>query len=290
MRRNGNVAVDVLVPTRDRPAALAATLACLLGQTHRPLRVVVADQGDTDCLESAEVRAVVRTLRVRGVPVEVFRNLPRRGLAHQRQVLLDRANAPYALFLDDDILVEPDLVARLVAMLAAQGCGFVGCYPNAPSGVTSTEPIDQLPKDVVFQPWAGQVHPEAVLPDSRAWQRYRLHFAAHLHRLCERLGINKQNPMLYRIAWIGGCFLVDVGKLHVVGGFDFWTDLPAEHSGEDVVAQLRLMARFGGAGLAPSGAWHQEVPTTRSGSEPDAPLVLDVRSLVLDAIATVMAG
>ncbi|GAB3399006.1 glycosyltransferase family 2 protein [Flindersiella endophytica] len=285
MRHNGNVAVDVLVPTRDRPTALAVTLACLLGQTHRPIRVVVADQGDTSCLDSAEVRAVVRTLQVRGVPVEVFRNLPRRGMAHQRQALLDRTIAPYALYLDDDILTEPDLVARLVAALAGQGCGFVGSFVNSPSGVTSAEPIDQLPDDILFEPWDGYVRPEVVLPDSLSWQRYRLHFAAYLHRLCDRLGITRQNAVLYRVAWLGGCFLVDVGKLNVVGGFDFWRDLPVEHAGEDVVAQLRVMARFGGAGLAPSGAWHQEIPSTRRGNEPDAPLVLDTRSLILDTIA-----
>lgn len=285
MQTNGNVAVDVLVPTKDRPAALAATLACLLGQTHRPLRVIVADQGDVGCLESAEALAVVRTLRVRGVPVDVFRNLPRRGMAHQRQALLHRASAPYALFLDDDVLIEPDLVARLVAALAAQACGFVGSFVNSPSGVTSTAPIDQLPDDLLFEPWDGPVRPEIMLPDSASWQRYRVHFAAYLHRLCDRLGITKRHPLLYRVAWLGGCFLVDVGKLRSVGAFDFWPDLPVEHSGEDVVAQLRLMARFGGAGLAPSGAWHQEVRTTRPGGEPDGPLVLDVRSMILDVLA-----
>lgn len=285
MRQNGNVAVDVLVPTKDRPAALAATLACVLGQTHSPLRLLISDQGDNPCLDSAEVKAVVRTLRVRGVPVEVFRNVPRRGMAHQRQVLLDRATTPYALFLDDDVLMEPDLVARLVAALTAQGCGFIGSFVNSPSGVTSTAPVDQPPDDLIFEPWDGPVQPEVVLPRSRKWQRYLLHFAAYQHRLCARLGITKQNPVLYRVAWLGGCFLVDVGKLRAVGGFDFWPDLPVEHSGEDVVAQLRLMARYGGAGLAPSGAWHQEVRTTRPGGEPDAPLVLNLPALIRETIA-----
>ena len=33
-------AVDVLIPTRHRPTALAATLATLIGQTWRSFRVV----------------------------------------------------------------------------------------------------------------------------------------------------------------------------------------------------------------------------------------------------------
>jgi hypothetical protein len=56
--------------------------------------------------------------------------------------------------------------------------------------------------------------------------------------------------------------LYDRAKLDAVGGFDFWRDLPAAHCGEDVVAERRVMARFGGAGILPSGAYHLESPTT----------------------------
>ena len=50
--------------------------------------------------------------------------------------------------------------------------------------------------------------------------------------------------------------------LDAVGGFDFWRELPPEHAGEDVLAQQRVMARAGGAGILPSGAVHLEAPTT----------------------------
>jgi hypothetical protein len=50
--------VDVLIPTCARPAALAVTLAPLIGQTHRAFAVLVSDQGeDTDAAEAPEVRA-----------------------------------------------------------------------------------------------------------------------------------------------------------------------------------------------------------------------------------------
>lgn len=42
----------------------------------------------------------------------------------------------------------------------------------------------------------------------------------------------------------------------------------------DVLAQLRVMARFGGAGLIPSGPYHQELPTTVTDRRCDAPPVL----------------
>ena len=77
--------------------------------------------------------------------------------------------------------------------------------------------------------------------------------------------------MLFR-SWVGGCVLYDAHALRSAGGFSFWSDLPEEHSGEDVVAQLRVMERFGGCAILPSGAYHQELPTTIPNREVDAPL------------------
>jgi glycosyltransferase involved in cell wall biosynthesis len=256
--------VDVLVPTCDRPTALAATLACLIGQTHPPQRVVVSDQGLAEPARDApEIRAIQRVLRVHGVEAEIVTHLPRRGLAEQRQFLLDQSRAPYVLFLDDDVLLERDLIARLVRAIERAGCGFIGSFVNAPSAVGARAGVDRCPDDLELEPWTAGVAPEIVEPGGAKWQRrHRVHFSAYLHELCGRLGVTTRHEMLYRVAWVGGCVLYDAAKLRSVGGFGFWTDLPPDHVGEDVLAQLLVMAQHGGAGLAPSGAWHQEIPTT----------------------------
>lgn len=267
--------VDVLIPTFARPASLAATLASLIGQTFRPFRVVVSDQTeDGDVAREPAVLAAARVLRLQGRPVEFHKHLPRRGLAEHRQFLLDAAEARYALFLDDDVLLEPDVLSRLVAHLGREGCGFVGAFVNSPSAVDSDKPVDEPPDDVDFEWWDGPVQPEVVVPQGDGWHRYRLHFAAYPVRVARRLGIAGER--LYKVAWVGGCTLFDVAKLREVGGFGFWRDLPAAHCGEDVVAQLRVMARFGAAAVHPSGAWHQEAPTTTPDRRTDAPLVLGV--------------
>src|SRR4051812_23849157 len=124
-RGDAAATVDVLIPTFNRAAALAVTLTALLGQTHRAFRVVISDQSDVPAIEtSGEVHAIVRLLRARGHVVDAFHHLPRRGMAEQRQFLLDQAAAPYALFIDDDVILEPDLLARLVRRLRREGCGF----------------------------------------------------------------------------------------------------------------------------------------------------------------------
>lgn len=262
--------VDVLVPTCDRPAALAVTLTSLLAQTAEPLRIVVSDQGQTHPVDAQrETQAVVRMLRAKGHRIEIHRHLPRRGLAEQRQFLLEQALAPYVLFLDDDVVVEPDLVERLRATIVEQCCGFVG---SALIGLGFVD--DHRPHEQSIEFWDGPVEPETVVPDSDEWQRHRLHSAANLWHLQTQLGLDAQRQRLYRVAWVGGCVLFDAQKLREAGGFGFWPELPPEHCGEDVLVQLRVMKRFGGCAVIPSGAYHQELPTTVPRREFDAQRVL----------------
>lgn len=262
--------IDILIPTYCRPAALAVTLTSLCAQTFRDFRVVISDQTeDGDPLSAGEVQAALGVLRHHGHAVELHKHLPRRGLAEHRQFLLDRASAPYALFLDDDVILEPVAVENLLTAIGEEECGFVGCALIGLSYVGEIRPHEE---DIEF--WQGPVQPEVIKPKTPAWQRYRLHNAANLHHIAQRLGLTLDRPRKYKIAWVGGCVLYDVAKLRQVGGFTFWHELPPAHCGEDVLAQLRVMARFGGCGLIPTAAYHQELPTTVVDRRVDAPKVL----------------
>lgn len=271
-------AVDVLIPTFRRESALAVTLTSLLGQTLRAFRVVVSDQDETtDVADAREVKAIVRVLRTRGQPLTIHKHLPRRGMAEQRDFLLGCARARYALFLDDDVILEPDLLQRLVDTLASRQCGFVG------SAVVGLSYVDDIrPQDQAIEFIDGGVDPETLGPGTPQWERHRLHSAANLYHVAQRLRLTADNQRIYRIAWVGGCVLYDTAKLRASGGFGFWRELPPEHCGEDVFAQQRVMARFGGCGLIPSGAYHQELPTTLPHREVDAPKVLNLHSLEHD--------
>ncbi|MBX6341450.1 MAG: glycosyltransferase family 2 protein, partial [Thermomicrobiaceae bacterium] len=104
--------VDVLIPTCGRKTGLAVVLTSLLGQTFTDFDVIVSDQTPDDdaYLESVEIQTLVRALEWRGHRVTLLRNLPRRGMAHQRHVLLERSRAPYVHFIDDDVLLDPPVM------------------------------------------------------------------------------------------------------------------------------------------------------------------------------------
>ncbi|KRF03981.1 hypothetical protein ASH00_15080 [Arthrobacter sp. Soil782] len=47
-------------------------------------------------------------------------------MAQQRHMLLEHSRAQQALFLDNDVWLEPGMIARMHAALNEAGCGFVG--------------------------------------------------------------------------------------------------------------------------------------------------------------------
>jgi GT2 family glycosyltransferase len=265
-------AIDVLIPTCNRPCALAVTLTALHAQTFPDFRVIVSDQSEhQSAFEKLEVKALLRILKTNGRDVLAHHHVPRRGMAEQRAFLLSEATAPYCLFLDDDVVLEKDVIERLYDAIRDQQCGFVG---SALHGLSFIEDLRPHQQHIEF--WESRVLPESVNPVSPAWARHHLHSAANLFHVQRKFGMHGGQTRLYRVAWIGGCVLFDTEKLRAVGGFGFWTQLPRNHCGEDVLAQLRVMERFGGCGMIPSGAYHMELPTTVTTRDTDAARVLPV--------------
>ncbi|WP_088893648.1 glycosyltransferase family A protein [Leptolyngbya ohadii] len=267
-----NPALDILIPTCDRPAALAVTLTSLCAQTFTNFRVTVSDQSqEIDATRSGEVIAALRVLEAHGHSIATHRHLPRRGVAEHRQFLLDQATAPYVLFLDDDLILEPWVIELLMQTIQQEQCGFVG---SAVIGLSFRN--DVRPHQQILEWWEGSVEPEIVRSGTPQWERYKLHNAANLYHVQQQFNITPDRPRKYRVAWIGGCVLYDRAKLLNVGGFEFWRDLPENHCGEDVLAQLRVMAMYGGCGVMPSGVYHQEIPTTIRDRHNDAPQLLSI--------------
>lgn len=252
--------LDVLVPTRNRPAELASTLSGLAAQAGPPgFGVVVSDQSDEEPPWAQPAAAtMVRVLRHQGHPVLLTRHLPRRGLAEQRAFLLRQSVARYVLFLDDDVWLEPGTIERLGTAIREFGCGFVG---NAVHGLSYRDDVRPQDHDG-YEEWAGPPRPETVRPGTPQWERASIHPAANLLHVTARLGLGPDEWRAYKVSWIGGCVLYDRVKLLASGGFDFWPRVPERHQGEDVAAQLAVMQRYGGAGIVPSGAYHLESPTT----------------------------
>jgi len=250
--------IDVLIPTYRRKTGLAVVLTSLLGQTFRDFNVIVSDQTEEESyLDSIEIATLVRALRWHGHRVALHRHLPRRGLAEQRQFLLEQSRAPYVHYLDDDVLLDPPVMERMLRVLQAEGCGFVGCPATGLAYLDDIRPQQQH-----IELWTGPVEAEPFDEQSIPWERHLVNNAANPLHLEQQLAPDRR-IVRYKIAWVGGAnLLFDRAKLMDVGGFSWWHRLPPEHAGEEVVVQFLLLRKYGGCGILPSGTYHLGLPTT----------------------------
>ncbi len=251
--------VDVLIPTYHRKTGLAVVLTSLLGQTFTDFDVIVSDQTEEEgaSLESIELQTLVRALRWHGHRVTLHRHLPRRGMAEQRNFLLEQSHAPYVHYLDDDVLLDPPVIERMLGVLQAEACGFVGCAATGLGYIDDVRPDQQQ-----IELWTGPVKPEPFEPEAIPWERHLVNNAANPLHLEQRL-VEGDGIVRYKVVWVGGAnILYDRVKLLDVGGFSWWQRLPPEHAGEEVVVQFLLIRKYGGCGILPSGTYHLGLPTT----------------------------
>ena len=246
--------LDILIPTRNRIQSLIMALTGVAGQDITDAHVVVADQSDGRASESGVVKALLRVIEARGGEVE-WHERDARGIAEQRDFLLGRARCDAVLYLDDDVLMEPWVVRRLIGTLREQRCGFVGAFP---AGLSWDH--DQRPAQERIEYWEGPVQPEIVEPGTPRWELWQLHRAANLQHVARRLEPGEHR--LYKVTWCAACALYDREKLLAVGGFSFWPRLPRYHSGEEVLVQNLLLRRWGGCCIIPSGTYFSELPST----------------------------
>jgi len=178
-------------------------------------------------------------------------------MAEQRQFLFEQSRAPFVHYLDDDVLLEPRVFERMLEVMRTERCGFVGAAAAGLGYLNDFRPHQQL-----IELWDGPVEPEPFEPGAVPMERHLINNAANPLHLEERL-IRDGDVVLYKVAWVGGAnVLYDREKLRDVGGFSFWSQLPPDHAGEEVVVQWLLIRRYGGCGILPCGTYHLGLPTT----------------------------
>ena len=253
--------IDVLIPTYRRKTALAIVLTSLLGQTFRDFDVIISDQSEdlAGTIESVEIQTLLRALRWRGHDVAAHHHLPRRGMAEQRHFLLSQSRARYVHFIDDDVILEPPVMERMMQVIQKEDIGFVGCAATGLEYLDDVRPQEQQH----FERWQGPVRPEPLQPGTLPliWDRHKVNNAANPLHLEQQL-VDDDQVLRYKVAWVGAAnLLFDRHKLLSVGGFSWWRRLPQHHAGEEAIAQFLLLRKYGGCALLPSGTYHLGLPT-----------------------------
>ncbi len=163
--------VSLIIPTKNRPSDLELTVASILQQSVLPDQIIIVDQGHSDESDrqveklfaeaSLSVREKVRLCYIRDTIIP--------GAAVARNRAMEIAQGDIWLFLDDDVLLEPDFLEELLDVYQQ--------HPDA-SGVSGIISNYQ-PPSLAYWLWAS-IFVRGPFHDERQpiyWRADRLHNA-----------------------------------------------------------------------------------------------------------------
>lgn len=137
--------VSVIVRTKNRPHTLAEALASLIAQRHRPIEVLLVNDG------GVAVDELAANLGTAGLAVRMIRNPVSLGRCAAANQGLDAAQGEFLALLDDDDWLEPEQLSRLLERLM-DGEGARVAYaqvrfcagPEAPTEHLFANPFDPV--------------------------------------------------------------------------------------------------------------------------------------------------
>ncbi|MHC5004505.1 MAG: glycosyltransferase family 2 protein, partial [Planctomycetota bacterium] len=125
------MSASVVIPTRNRAAALERCLLSLVRQTQPADEVIVVDDGSTDDTPAMLDRLAERNP---GLGLRVLRNDPQRGANPSRNRGVAEATGVIIVFTDDDCEADAGWLAHLTARFADDRVGAVtGRVENVPA-------------------------------------------------------------------------------------------------------------------------------------------------------------
>lgn len=113
--------ISVIVPVHNGQDSLEGCIMSILGQTWRPLEVLVVNDGSTD--RTGEILQRLRTAH-ENVRVLLLGN---RGVSAARNVGLEAAKGAYVTFVDADDRIHPKMLEVLYQSLRAAESDVAGC-------------------------------------------------------------------------------------------------------------------------------------------------------------------
>jgi hypothetical protein len=136
------VRVTVALPLRNEANRVTPCLRALLAQQGVPeLEIIVLDDASTD-----DTAAVVRAVAGNRVRLLAGASLPDGwlGKPHACQQLADAAtDADILVFVDADVVLEPDAIAGAVTLLRDAGCTLLSPYPRITGAGRLVQPLLQ---------------------------------------------------------------------------------------------------------------------------------------------------
>jgi GT2 family glycosyltransferase len=124
---------SIVIPTANRPDLLRVTLGSIRRQTRQPKRIVVVDASKDD-LTAEIVKCISSEIHVERHATSTV------SAATQRNIGAAFVETPLIAFIDDDILLEPDVCERICAVFEADPTRSTGGVAARMAGHTHPVP------------------------------------------------------------------------------------------------------------------------------------------------------
>ena len=125
--------ISVLIPARDEEASIAAAVEHALATRGVEIEIIVLDDASSD-----STAAIVKAIAARDPRVRLASAPPLppgwNGKQHACHVLASLATHPTLCFLDADVRLEPDALARLAAFMDSHAASLVSGFPREETG------------------------------------------------------------------------------------------------------------------------------------------------------------
>jgi len=127
---------SAIIPSKNRALELVITVRSLLAQTVRPAQIVIVDQS-TD--EDSFLRVKAELAGACDVRLDYIRDTSINGAAAARNCAMDHATGEVWLFLDDDVVLEPEFIEQLLIVYSShpEAEGVSGIITNYRPGPLS---------------------------------------------------------------------------------------------------------------------------------------------------------
>jgi glycosyltransferase involved in cell wall biosynthesis len=104
-----NAALSIILPTYNRGTRLQSCVQSVVDQTFRDWELIICDDASTDDTDEIAAELIQIDERIR-----YFKNAANQGLPANRNIGISKAKASQVLFIEDDLILEPDCVAILM--------------------------------------------------------------------------------------------------------------------------------------------------------------------------------
>lgn len=114
-----NKRISLQIATKDRWSELALLLQSLRTQTYQTWDLVICDESQTSIMSSLFIPPLLERIKQEGHCVLIFRNELSQGPHYARNLLIDADYLEnyYTARIDDDIILEPDYLQKLIDVI-----------------------------------------------------------------------------------------------------------------------------------------------------------------------------